>query len=325
VAEDAGVSVAAVSKVLRDAYGVSAGLRERVQASIDRLGYRPSTAARAMRGQTYTVGLLMVEIANPFLPAMVAGINSVLGPAGYKTLIGVGEANMGIEQSLIDSMMDSRMDGLILIAPRISGEALAHYARQIPMVVLGHHEPVADSFDTVNSNDREGAAIATRTLIAAGHRDIRMLSLEARENGEIDVYCERERGYEDAMIAAGRGDRIHVHRLQELHYDNRSEIDRFLDTLPRPAAVFCWSDLHAIHLIDAAKARGWSVPGDLAVIGYDDSPTAAMSLIRLSSMNQFGERQGAIAAKMLLERIEGRRVPQHLQITPELIRRGSEG
>lgn len=325
VAEDAGVSVAAVSKVLRDAYGVSDGLRERVQASINRLGYRPSTAARAMRGRTYNIGLLMVEISNPFLPAIVEGLNSVFSPANYRTLIGVGGADTGIEHGLIDSMIDSRMDGLVLIAPRISGEALAQFARQIPMVVLGHHEPVADSFDTVNSDDREGAAIATRALIAAGHENIHMLSLGARENGEVDVFCERERGYVDAMNAAGRGDRVHLHRLKESRQDIRAEIDRFLDRLVRPAAVFCWSDIHAIHLIDVAKARGWRVPGDLAVIGYDDSPAARMSLVSLSSMNQFGERQGAIAAKMLLERIEGRRVPQHVLITPDLVRRGSEG
>jgi LacI family transcriptional regulator len=108
VAESAGVSVAAVSKVLRNAYGVSDSLRDRVQAAIDRLGYRPNMAARGLRGRSQTLGLLITEMTNPFLADLMDGISAVVGPAGYKTLIGVGGGHEPLETSLIDSMIDYR-------------------------------------------------------------------------------------------------------------------------------------------------------------------------------------------------------------------------
>ena len=90
VAADAGVSVAAVSKVLRNAYGVSAALRAKVQASIKRLGYRPNVSARGMRGQTFKVGVILLEIANPFLSQIMDGVNDVLSASNYQALMGMG-------------------------------------------------------------------------------------------------------------------------------------------------------------------------------------------------------------------------------------------
>ncbi|WP_211217708.1 LacI family DNA-binding transcriptional regulator [Rubellimicrobium thermophilum] len=86
VAADAGVSVAAVSKVMRNAYGVSEALRQKVEASIEKLGYRPSIAARGMRGQTYTFGVLLVDIENPFLPSIYHGIEDRAEAQGYKVM-----------------------------------------------------------------------------------------------------------------------------------------------------------------------------------------------------------------------------------------------
>src|SRR5688572_32334929 len=89
VAEDAAVSVAAVSKVLRDAYGVSDAMRSKVRESMAKLGYRPHAAARGMRGQTYTIGVLMADIKNPFFPQLIDGINDGLAGTQYLPLYGV--------------------------------------------------------------------------------------------------------------------------------------------------------------------------------------------------------------------------------------------
>ena len=151
VAEHAGVSVAAVSKVLRNAYGVSEALRTKVENAIDLLKYRPSTAARAMRGRTYTVGILVVELTNPFVPVLLEGIDAGLAEANYKAMVGVGRAASKLETSMIESMIDTRMDGLVLIGPQISGSVVAHYAKQIPIVAIAHHEPQATLYDTALS------------------------------------------------------------------------------------------------------------------------------------------------------------------------------
>lgn len=321
VAADAGVSVAAVSKVLRNAYGVSDGLRDRVQDSIERLNYRPSTAARGMRGQTYTVGLLLVEMTNPFLPQVVAGVNDVLSAASYKTMMGVGHAELQIETSLIESMLDVRMDGLILIAPRLAGDMLARYARQIPLVAVGHHEPTATMFDTVNSDDIAGARIATAALIARGYTQIEMVSLMPRDSSPFDVYVQREAGYRQAVTAAGLP--VRIVRLHERREALDADIASYFARPDLPQAVFCWSDIHAITLLNAARMRGLRVPQDFAIVGYDDTPTCALPLIDLASIDQKGHRLGALAAQSLLDRIGGRAVAHHQLIAPDLVVRSS--
>jgi LacI family transcriptional regulator len=215
VAADAGVSVAAVSKVLRNAYGVSDALRANVQAAIDRLGYRPTTAARGMRGRTFTMGILVTDLVNPYLAAVIDGINSGVQPAGFKTLIGVGQNKQEIETGLIESMIDHRMDGLILIAPRAGPDTLPRYAAQIPIVAMGHHEPGQTGFDTVNADDFEGARMAVRDLVAAGHRDIGMISLRMDVHNGSNVSERREDGYLAAMAAAGLSDRARISHMRQ--------------------------------------------------------------------------------------------------------------
>lgn len=323
VAADAGVSKAAVSKVLRNAYGVSDAMRDNVMESIRKLGYRPSTAARGMRGHTYMAGMLLIELTNPFLPPLVQGVKAGLGEAGYKELIGIGESRRRIEIPLIESMIDMRMDGVILVAPRLAGEQLATYARQIPMVVIGHHEPQAQAFDTVNADDRFGARLAVEAILAAGLDDVAMVSLDRIPGDEIDVYVQREAGYAEAMRAAGLGDRVRILRCRQTSSlaDPGTMLALFGDRLPR--AVFCWSDLHAVALVNAARMAGLRVPEDMAIVGYDDIPQGAMPLIGLASINQRPVELGALAARILLERIAGRTDPVHRLLTPELRRRPS--
>jgi len=323
VAADAGVSVAAVSKVMRNAYGVSDSLRENVMESIERLGYRPSTAARGMRGKTYTVGILIGDMSNPFLPELIEGANDALGAENFKALIGVGQGRRKIESSMIESMIDNRMDGLILVAPRLSGALLAGFARQIPLVAIGHHEPSAQTFDTMNSDDKRGGLLAGEALLAKGYETIEMFSLTDKVGGQCDPFFPREQGFEAAMEAAGRA--VKINRLREAAGDLDSDLSAFLDRTDLPRAVFCWSDLHAIALMNMAKERGLRVPEDLAVVGYDNNPVARLPLIGLASIDQNGRDLGKRAAETLLSRIGGRTAIEHATLAPTLVKRSSLG
>lgn len=323
VAADAGVSVAAVSKVMRKAYGVSDALRLRVEASIEKLGYRPSVAARGMRGRTFTLGVLLVGIDNPFLPGIYQGIESISEAAGYKIMVGVGAARARTEAQLIEQMIDNRMDGLILVASQISGETLEHYARQIPIVVVGHHEPAAQGYDTINNNDQMGARLAVRALLDKGHRDIAFVTQSDQEDHFADVAPQREVGYRAAMAEAGLADRIRVIGLPQHGVPRDAEIDAILSATDRPTAIFCWSDLDAIPILSAAHRLGLRIPADLALIGYDNSPVAALSMVDLTSIDQDGPRLGKIAAEALFSRMNGRKIAEHIEIDPTLILRGS--
>ena len=323
VAADAGVSVAAVSKVMRNAYGVSDSLRQKVIASIDRLGYRPSVAARGMRGKTFTIGILLVELANPFISEIVDGITGVLEPSNYKAMIGVGHSATVLEASLIEAMIDNRMDGLILVAPIMTGEALARFARQIPIVAIGHHEASATAFDTVNGDDQKGVALAVAALCAAGHTDIAMLSYHDDKATPANIIYQRERAYLAAMQAQGLASHAQVLHLNRVGQTEFTAIADFLALPNRPRAVFVWSDLDAILLINSAKMAGIRVPQDLAIIGYDNSRIAALPLINLTSIDQSGPGLGALATETLMSRIAGRTDALHHLIEPKLVQRTS--
>ncbi|WP_460275780.1 LacI family DNA-binding transcriptional regulator [Celeribacter sp. ULVN23_4] len=326
VAQDAGVSTAAVSKVMRNAYGVSDKMREKVLKSIDKLDYRPSTAARGMRGRTYAVGILVVELQNPFIPTLIEEIKATLGKENYQVFISVSEAKASLESSLIDSMIDLKMDGVILIAPRLSEEILAGYASQIPMVVVANHIPGTTAFDTVNSDDALGAKRSVEALVASGKRRIEMLSLAPRR-GNFDVFAAREQGYLAAMKEAGLEENIKIWHIQEREnvtdLPTAQPMSAVFDKRPMAEAFFCWSDIHAVALLNKAKIRGINVPEDLAITGYDDSPPASLPLVSLTSINQNPDAMGDAAAKLLISRIEGRTEAEHRLIESTLIERGS--
>ncbi|WP_283192839.1 LacI family DNA-binding transcriptional regulator [Rhizobium sp. AN80A] len=321
VAVDAGVSVAAVSKVLRNAYGVSESLRQKVETSIEKLNYRPSVAARAMRGRTSTVGVLVIELANPFLAGVVESANAALLGSGYKSLIGIGHSASSIETSMIESMIDNRMDGVLIIAPRISGKVLDRYARQIPIVVIAHHESDAQAYDSVNSDDRNGAFMAVQAAVDKGYSDVAMLGYEFLDSPPTVVAMQRESGYLEATKRFGLQGRII--RLPPVASDRNAEIEAFLAMPDRPRAVFVWSDLDAVPLVNMARMRGIRVPEDLAIIGYDNSPVAAIPLVGLDSIDQNPAELGRMAAEMLLSRINGRGVAEHCLIEPRVAARGS--
>src|SRR5690606_1501772 len=207
VAEDAGVSVAAVSKVLRDAYGVSDALRAKVRLSMDKLGYRPLAAARGMRGQTYTLGLVLPDIRNPFFADILVGVNNALERTQYRSLMRTSQSSTSGELAIVEAMIDRQMDGIILIGATEDRANLDHIAARRPLVAVGHHDPASAAFDTVNNNDQLGGLLVVRHLAAAGYQRIAMLSLQS---GTSTILAERERGYRRGMMEAGLGGFIAV-------------------------------------------------------------------------------------------------------------------
>jgi len=323
VAEDAGVSVAAVSKVLRDAYGVSDALRAKVQASMQKLGYRPHAAARGMRGQTYTLGMILPDIHNPFFTDIVAGVNTALERTQYQVLYGIGLSSAATEQALIDSMMDRQMDGIILIGPRLTQQAIDAAAHRIPLAMIAHHRQTADAFDTINDDDVHGAELVVQHLVAGGYRNIAMLSLDPLTDDAAQVTEQREIGYRRAMEQAGLKRYIKVVWAAQRPRDILPVVRQLLQSRGRPEAIFCWTDFIALEVLSVARELGLSVPGDLAVVGYDNTSWCDLAQNALTSIDQSGQVIGLQAARLLIERIKGRDHAEHFVVTPRLVARGS--
>ncbi len=322
VAADAGVSVAAVSKVLRNAYGVSEALRAKVQASITRLGYRPHAAARGMRGQSYTLGVILPDLTNPFFADIMAGIDAALERTEYQPLLGVGQSSLAVELELVDAMLDRQMDGLILLGPRITIDRIAAIAERAPTVVMAHHPVGPTRFDTVNDDDQLGARLIVQHLAGMGYRSIVYFSQDLQFN-ESQVTYHRELGYRAAMTEAGLGRYISVVMAEQAPREVRTMVRQLLQGRPRPEAIFCWTDFIAFEVLSVARELGLSVPDDVAIVGYDNTRYCDLAQNALTSIDQSGQLLGLQAARLLVERIKGREEAEHLVITPRLVVRAS--
>jgi len=322
VADDAGVSVSAVSKVLRGAYGVSDGLKARVNASIERLNYRPNASARGMRGRSYTLGVVLSDIRSPFFSEIMTGIGTVLGETPYQPLLGVSNSAVGTERTLVEAMVDRQMDGLIFLAPRMPLALLDETARRIPTVVIGHHRREADHYDTVNNDDALGAQMVVDRLAEAGLRRISHLTLALSPEERFAVTAHREIGYRCAMERHGLDRWIEVRRAENSPFAGQV-IRPLLERASRPEALFCWTDACALEAISVAAQMGVAVPDELSVVGYDNSPLCNLAQNALSSVDQSGRELGAQAARQLLERIQGRSEPLHHLTLPRFVERGS--
>jgi LacI family transcriptional regulator len=328
VAQHAQVSTTAVSKVLRNAYGTSSAMQAKVRAAIAELGYRPHAGARGMRGQTYTIGVMLPDLRNPFFPEILDGLTESLRGTDYQVLLGPscckGEE---AETKVTEAMVDRGMDGLILIAPMSPRSQLEQVARTVPTVVIGRHGH-STAYDTVVDDDTTGATLVVDHLADLGHR--RIAHIEHHETNPTRLAempnAVRAEGYRRAMHARGLADDIDIVSTtytQEGGYLGA----RQLLARPRerwPTAIFAGADIVAMGVLSAVAEAGLTVPHDISLAGYDNTTFAALGPISLTSVDQAGRHIGGTAARLLLDRIVDRRRPTaQVKLSPTLVVRRS--
>jgi LacI family transcriptional regulator len=325
VASRASVSTAAVSKVLRNAYGVSPAMQARVRQAMAELGYRPHAAARGMRGQTYTIGVMIPDVRNPFFPELIEGVSEHLADTDYQVLLGPGGSEPESQASITDAMIDRRMDGLILIAPIMRRRHLEITARAVPTVVIGRHGRSAD-YDAVVDDDLMGAGLVVDHLADLGHR--RIAHIEHKDTGRgmpaTMPQTVRAEGYRQAMHRRGLGAEVDVIPSTYSERGGYAAARELLSRSVRPTAIFAGADAAAIGVLNAAYEAGLDVPEDVSLAGYDNTAIAALGPVSLTSVDQDGHLMGTNAARLLLERIEGKRQRSVLlSLSPTLVARRS--
>jgi LacI family transcriptional regulator len=322
VARHAGVSTAAVSKVLRNAYGVSAGMSERVQSSIDELGYRPHAAARGMRGRSFTIGLLLDNIRNPFYGDILDGINDGLVNTDFQVLVGSAGFSARQQSRLAEAMIDRAMDGLILVAPSMSRSQVIATAKTVPTIVVGHHD-TADEYDSVVDDDIAGAALVIDHLVALGHQRIAHTSATGtgQWTGRPDQV--RSDGYQQSMHRHQLDGAIQIASTSYSEEGGYRAGRQLLDGHRRPTAIFAGADIAAMGVLRAAHELGLRIPQDLSLAGYDNTTMASIAPINLTSVDQAGHNMGATAARLLLERLDGRDRSVLASSAPRLIVRST--
>jgi DNA-binding LacI/PurR family transcriptional regulator len=319
VAEDAGVSKSLVSLVMRDSDRVSASSREAILEAASKLGYRPNAAARTMvRQRSYVIGVLISNLHNPFFADVIDGIDTTATDAGYRSILTTGSRVAERERLAVGTLLEMRVDGLILASPSFHKDFAIEAAQSVPTVLIGKATR-APTVDSVTNDDRQGAAMVVDHLVELGHRRI------AHIDGGIGAGSKpRRTGYQRAMRRHGIETEIQSVQGGFTEEEGSAGMRRLLANGSRPTAVFVANDLAAIGVLEVLRSEGLSVPGDISVVGYDNTAMAASHRIGLTTIDQPRHDMGRMAAGLILARInQDSATASHVILPPKLVVRES--
>lgn len=301
VAAAAGVSIATVSKVINDRYGVAPATLAKVRAVIDDLGYEGSLVARSLRSQrTNVIGVLVPDI-EPFSAELLKGAADAIRQHSYELIVysagGHGTEFAGWERRNVARLSGTLTDGIILVAPTVDDVNDA-----APVVAVDPHSG-SGRLPSVHADNLAGAFTATEHLIGLGHRRIGFVA----GRPDLDSASQREQGWRRALAAAGIAVDEQLVAVGDYTPDHAADAaTQLLTSAEPPTAIFAANDLSAIRTIKVARALGLSVPDDLSVIGFDNIPESAACDPPLTTIDQSIQEMGRRAAEWLIEMIDAR-------------------
>lgn len=303
VARRAGVSTATVSRTLATPERVAEKSRAAVFAAVRETGYTPNATARSLRARTTKMVLALLHgVGDPFYSEIVYAVEEVLFEAGYGMLVGDTHGDPRREAYYDRLVRSGQVDGVLLFSGRLPGTEFAALDASIPIMLICND--IADlSLPVVEIANRDAARMLVEYLISIGHRRIAHITGTA---GNVEAR-ERERGYCDALTAAG----LPVDR--GLIWPGAFRPDaldvvaaaRFAAMDEPPTAVFVANDESAIAFVKALRDLGLSVPRDVSVAGFDDIGYAALLEPALTTMHQPRAELGRKAAEFLVRRMTG--------------------
>lgn len=320
VAAMAGVSKSLVSLVLRGSSHVSEEKRRLVLAAAAELGYRANGVARSLvQRRTNLFGILLSDLHNPFFAEVIDGVRAEAAAKGYNTIISVVDHRALAERRALDTLLELRIDGLILEGPALQATAIMLASKEVPMVIVAHSARMG-SVDGVSSDDGAGASLAVQHLVNLGHECIAHI-----DGGDGAGAAQRRKGYERAMQRHGLHSQARVIPGSYADEGGRRGVELLFDgDSAKPTAIFAANDFAALGAMSALASRGLRVPEDVSVVGYDNSALSAISQINLTTVDHPRPDMGRTAVTLLLERLAGRRdTRRHVLMQPTLVMRGT--
>ncbi|WP_433021658.1 LacI family DNA-binding transcriptional regulator [Kribbella sp. CA-294648] len=294
VARLAGVSPSTVSRALSLPDVVNAATRARVQAAADQLGYAPNRAARGLiTGRTGNIGLVVPDMANPFFPSVVKGVQARARMHDVAVFLADTDEDVASEVSLVNALA-KQVDGMILCSPRSSDEELGAIAAESNVVLVNR---LVEGVPAVTFDNEGGMRQAIAHLVALGHRKI------AWVGGPMSSWSGAHRNI--GLFAAARdhgAELTDVGHFAPTYEGGMAAADQAVAT--GATAVVAYNDLVAIGLLARLHARGISVPGDVSVVGIDDIAMAAMARPALTTVRLPKQKSGEIAVELLLAMID---------------------
>jgi DNA-binding LacI/PurR family transcriptional regulator len=322
VAEEAGVGVGTVSRVLNGSPSVSASTRRRVLEAIATLDYQPSPAARALStGRTSAIGVVAPFFTQPSVIERLRGVSHTLADAGYQLILHDVE-RLDQRRDLFRSLAaHGRIDGLLAISLAPTDREVRRMERAgVPVVLLDRDHP---TIPCITIDDVEGGRMAAEHLLALGHTRIAFLGDEEANLFGFDSSAHRREGFEAALAAAGvtPGPEWVVQRPHGREEARAAAAGMFARE-PRPTAVFATSDVQAIGVLEAAQDAGLPVPEQVSVIGFDNVEAAGYT--GLTTVAQPLEEIGSLGADLLLRAVSGEAISSR-RMPLEIVERNSTG
>jgi LacI family transcriptional regulator len=329
IAKKAGVSRSTVSRVINNDPNVKVETREKVLAVIRAENFHPNHAARALVTQrSEIIGVVIPTHENIFFtdnsyfPQLLAGINQTTRERDFGMLLWLGEM-LDQDDKLMGRIANNRlMDGVVVASMTSDHPRYAEVlALQQPFVMIDKPMQRAEAVNYVTVDNLRAAELATEHLISLGRR--RIAHITGHPN--ITDGQDRLQGYKNALLRAGLP--VDPNLIVEGFFNRQAGHNGLAKLLPyHPDAIFAAGDTIAIGVLQAAHRLGIKIPDDLSVVGFDDIDVAAQAIPMLTTVRQPVQQKGAVAARLLIDLIEGRlNGPQHILLETELIVRQSCG
>ncbi|WKD51471.1 LacI family DNA-binding transcriptional regulator [Microbulbifer spongiae] len=325
VARRSGVSVATVSRTLKDPQVVSPQTRARVLKAVDEAGYRPNLLARNFSsGKSFAVMVLVPNIANPFFSRVIRGIEKAAQDQGYSVLLGDTKGQSVNEQFYAGMALTNQADGLIQLDSSYPfADKDATLAASVPMVNACERIAEDDRYPVVELDNHGAAQAIAQHLLALGHRRIGVIT------GPVASPIVRDRlaGFREALEK--RGLQLGSERVIEGEFTMPSGqrcAKALLSDTPAPTAIFCMNDEMAIGAIHQVKRMGMTVPGDVSIAGFDNIEFSQFTDPPLTTIDQPAEVLGRYAMETLRLMIDGKPLKSSRTILPfNLVLRESTG
>lgn len=306
VAALAGVSAASVSRVMTGSRTVKPETRERVEQAVAELGYVPNESARSLKlSRSNLFACVIPDIANPFFPELVRGVEDIASAQGYGTLLCNTDDDPGKESAYLNMLAQRRIDGLLMIPsrdeePPAGLEKLMNQGT--PVVVM---DRLLQGFegDAIMLDNHLGGVQAAQHLVKLGHRRIAILN----RSPDTSTARLRQEGYEEVLISEGLFDESLV-KLGSFTFEfGRDAARALLSVAPgdRPTAILAGSDVLAIAAMHAVHEIGLQVPDDISIVGFDRIAISQLVSPPLTTIEQPIYQMARLAANLLVERARG--------------------
>lgn len=320
VAQEAGVSIATVSKVINNTGRISEKTRQKVLKTMERLNYHPSTVASALTGKgTKNIGLLVPDVANPFFAEITRSIEDYSNSLDYGVMICSTDNKSERERKYVSLLLRQKIDGIILASNFQNEELIQELLdKQVPIVLLAQEVP-SMSIASVTIDDFKGGSIAMQHLLSLGHRNIGIIT-ENNRSGKKRLHAYRQMLEEYGVEV----DESYIMKCEASISDGAYYGEKLLRHPSRPTAIFACNDMIALGVMTAARNAGISIPDELSVIGFDNTIMSTVTVPLLTTVSQPIREMGRKTVQLLMEDIEkGDAFRQSILYSPELVVRQS--